>query len=45
MEKKFEDLEIWDYPPGYNNYEVSTKGRVWGIKNNKYRKPVVDKDS
>ena len=32
---KFEELEIWDYIPGYNNYKVSSKGRVFSIKSNK----------
>jgi hypothetical protein len=36
---KFEDLEIWDYIKDYNNYKVSSKGRVWSIKGNKYLKP------
>jgi hypothetical protein len=35
---QFEDLEIWDYIPGYNNYKVSSKGEVWSVKGNQFLK-------
>ena len=39
---QFEDLEIWDYVPGYSNYKVSSKGRVWSSTSNKIMKPSID---
>ena len=36
---KFEDLEIFDYIRGYENYKISSKGRVFSIKRDKFLKP------
>jgi hypothetical protein len=36
---KFEDLEIWDYVSDYNNYKVSSKGRVWNVRKQDFTKP------
>ena len=36
---KFEDLEIFDYIQGYENYKISSKGRVFSIRRNKFLKP------
>ena len=41
---RFQDLEIWDYPPGYNNYKVSSKGQVWSTGSGKILKPRIRND-
>jgi hypothetical protein len=40
---KFEDLEIWDTVKGYENYKVSSKGRVYSAKSKKFLKPWMHK--
>ena len=38
---KFEDLEIWDHIKGYEGlYKVSSKGRVWSVRNKKILKTL-----
>ena len=41
---KFEDLELWDTVKGFENYKVSSKGRVYSKIKNKMLKPSSDKD-
>jgi hypothetical protein len=36
---KFEDLEIFDYIRGYENYKISSKGRIFSIKRDMFLKP------
>ena len=40
-----ENKEVWRDCKGYEGkYQVSTFGRVWSIKNQKYLKPMIDRD-
>ena len=41
---KFEDLEIWDTVKGFENYKVSSKGRVYSKINDIILSPANDKD-
>ena len=40
---KFEDLEIWDTVKGFENYKVSSKGRVYNSTTGRYKAPNRNK--
>lgn len=41
IEEGYED-ELWGLIPGYSNYYISTKGRVWNSNSGKFLKPCID---